>query len=62
MSRHIKGQSRTQVTLFPEVLDDFVTEENPVRVIDVFVNGLDLMSLGFKRVNAKLTGRPGFIL
>ena len=60
MSHNIKGHSRTQVTLFPEVLDDFVTEENPVRVIDVFVNGLDLVSLGFERVNAKLTGRPGY--
>jgi len=60
MSHHIKGQSRTQVTLFPEALDDFVTEDNPVRVIDAFVNGLDLTSLKFERVNAKLTGRPGY--
>jgi len=60
MSHHIKGHSRTQTTLFPEALDDFVSEDNPVRVIDVFVNGLDLASLGFERVNAKLTGRPGY--
>ena len=38
MSNHIKGQSRTQATLFPEVLDDFIAEDNPVRVIDVFVD------------------------
>jgi transposase len=42
MAHHILGQSRTQTTLFPEALDDFVTEDNPVRVVDVFVEGLDL--------------------
>jgi len=42
MSRHIKGSSRSQATLFPEMLEDFVAKENPVRVIDVFVDGLDL--------------------
>lgn len=60
MSHHIKGQSRTQATLFPEALDDFVTDENPVRVIDVFVDELDLLSLGFSKVKAKVTGRPGY--
>jgi transposase len=57
MSHHIQGQSRTQTTLFPEALDDFVTEDNPVRVIDVFVNEINLDSLGFHRVQAKQTGR-----
>jgi len=60
MSNHIKGQSRTQVTLLPEVLDDFVAEDNPVRVIDVFVDELDLQQMGFNRVVAKRTGRPGY--
>ena len=60
MTHHIKGQGRHQVTLLPEVLDDFVTEDNPVRVIDVFVEGLQLDTLGFERVNAKQTGRPGY--
>ncbi len=60
MTHHIKGQGRHQVTLLPEVLDDFVTEDNPVRVVDVFVDGLQLDSLGFERVNAKQTGRPGY--
>ena len=60
MSRHIKGSSRSQVTLFPEILEDFVAKENPVRVIDVFVDGLDLESLGFKGVQSKATGRPGY--
>ena len=60
MAHHILGQSRTQTTLFPEVLDDFVTEDNSVRVVDVFVDGLNLEALGFKRVIAKDTGRPGY--
>lgn len=60
MTHHIKGQGRHQVTLLPEVLDDFVTEDNPVRVIDVFVDELQLDTLGFERVNAKQTGRPGY--
>ncbi|MGK0411704.1 MAG: transposase [Shewanella psychromarinicola] len=60
MSHHIKGQSRTQTTLFPEAIDDFVTEDNPIRVIDLCVDQLDLLDLGFEAVNAKLTGRPGY--
>jgi len=60
MSRHIKGLSRSQATLFPEMLDDFVSKENPVRVIDFFVDGLDLENLGFKGVQSKATGRPGY--
>lgn len=60
MSHHIKGQPRHQSTLFPESIDDFVTEDNPVRVIDVFVDHLDLLDLGFETVNPKLTGRPGY--
>jgi len=60
MSRHIKGLSRSQTTLFPEMLEDFVSKENPIRVIDVFVDGLDLERLGFKSVQSKATGRPGY--
>jgi transposase len=60
MAHHILGQSRTQTTLFPEVLDDFVTEDNPVRVVDLFVESLDLETLGFERVVAKGKGRPGY--
>lgn len=60
MTHHIKGQSRHQSTLFPEVIDNFVTEDNPVRVIDFFVDQLDLLSLGFESVTAKQTGRPGY--
>ncbi|EBN2862722.1 transposase, partial [Salmonella enterica] len=60
MSHHIAGQSRHQSTLFPELMDDFVSEDNPVRVIDVFVDHLDLLDLGFESVNPKATGRPGY--
>ncbi|WP_047685067.1 transposase, partial [Xenorhabdus sp. NBAII XenSa04] len=60
MSHHIIGQSRHQSTLFPELMDDFVSEDNPVRVIDVFVEHLDLLDLGFESVNPKSTGRPGY--
>lgn len=59
MSGFIKGADRSQVTLFPESLDDYVAEESPVRVIDVFVDELDLHSLGFKTAPAD-TGRPGY--
>ena len=59
MSGFINGESRSQSTLFPEALDDYITEENPVRVIDVFVDSLDLSGLGFKTEPAN-TGRPGY--
>jgi hypothetical protein len=48
MTGFIEGESRAQATLFPERLDDYIAEESPVRVIDVFVDELDLESLGFK--------------
>jgi transposase len=59
MSGFIEGESRSQTTLLPESLDDYVAEENSVRVIDVFVDGLDLSHLGFKTIPAA-TGRPAY--
>ena len=59
MSGFIAGTCRTQATLFPDRLDDFLTEENEIRVIDYFINSLDLSNLGFKTVPAD-TGRPGY--
>jgi transposase len=47
MRRFVQGEDRTQATLLPELLDDYVAENNPVRVIDVFVDNLDLGELGF---------------
>ena len=59
MSRFIEGTCRTQATLFPDRLDDYITEENAIRVIDAFIDNLDLSKLGFKTVPAD-TGRPGY--
>ena len=59
MKRFIKGEDRTQSTLFPESLDEYITEENTVRVIDVFVDEMDLGRLGFKTISAD-TGRPSY--
>ena len=50
MSRFIEGEARTQSLLFPERLDDWIEEENPVRVIDAFVDELDMKELGFDGV------------
>jgi len=60
MKRFIEGDDRTQVTLLPECLDDYVESENPVRVIEVFVDGLDLSALGFVGVDPAATGRPAY--
>jgi len=60
MKRFIEGLDRGQGTLFPEHLEDWVGEDNPVRVIDVFVDELDLGGLGFDRVQPETTGRPGY--
>lgn len=59
MSGFIEGENRQQSTLFPERLDEYVLEDNPVRVVDVFIDTLDLSGLGFQ-TEAKHTGRPGY--
>ena len=60
MKRFIKGEDRTQVTLLPACLDDYIEAENPVRVVEVFVDGLDLDALGFVGVDPAATGRPAY--
>src|SRR3978361_1092858 len=60
MKRFVQGASRTQSFLLPEALDDYVTDTNPVRVVDVFVDELDLQKLGFEGVEPALTGRPSY--
>ena len=60
MKRFVEGVAREQSTLFPERLEDWIGDDNPVRVIDVFVDELDLGGLGFDRVDPKATGRPGY--
>ena len=60
MSRFIDEADRSQGTLLPERIDEYVADENPVRVIDAFVAELDLARLGFDRVDPADTGRPGY--
>jgi transposase len=60
MKRFVVGADRGQSTLLPECLEDFVDESNPVRVIDAFVDALDLAELGFDGVEPAATGRPAY--
>jgi len=60
MGRFIAGADRTQTTLFPPCMDDWIDEENPVRAVDVFVDALDLGDLGFEGVAPASTGRPSY--
>jgi hypothetical protein len=60
MKRFVAGVDREQSTLLPECLDDFIDESNPVRVIDAFVDVLDLAELGFDGVEPAATGRPSY--
>ena len=60
MRRFIESEDRRQVTLMPECLDDYIGEDNPVRVVDAFVGELDLHALGFQGVEPAATGRPSY--
>jgi len=60
MKRFIEGADRSQVTLLPECLDDYIAEDNPVRVVDAFVDELDLRELGFDSAEPAATGRPSY--
>jgi transposase len=60
MKRFVEGEDRLQAALLPHCLDDYVTEDNPVRVIEAFVDGLDLAILGFEGVVPETTGRPAY--
>src|SRR5215470_4191665 len=60
MKRFVEGVDRSQSTLFPECLDDWIDENNPVRAIDAFVDRLDLAELGFDGVEPAETGRPAY--
>ena len=57
---YIEGHSRDQTTLFPEVIDDYISEDNPVRFLDAFVDNLNLKELGFKNAIENATGRPPY--
>jgi len=60
MSRFIEGADRQQVTLLPECLDDFIAEDNTVRIVDAFIGELDLAALGFDSATPAATGRPSY--
>jgi transposase len=60
MGRFVAGLDRSQTTLFPECLDDWIDEDNPVRVVDAFVEAVDLGELGFDGVTPEATGRPSY--
>jgi transposase len=60
MRRFVEGIDRGQSTLFPECLEDWIGEDNPVRVVDVLVDELDLAGLGFGGVDPEATGRPSY--
>jgi transposase len=58
--KYVEGQDRKQLNLLPDCIEDYIGEDNPVRVIDAFVNGLDLEKLGIKRATPNETGRPPY--
>src|SRR5678816_4254693 len=60
MKRFIEGADRSRVTLLPECLDDYIAEDNPVRVVDAYVEELDLEELGFDGAEPAPTGRPAY--
>src|SRR3954454_14352347 len=60
MHRFIDGEDRLQQTLLPNSLEDYVSEENPVRVVEVFIDELDLAGLGFSGMRPAATGRPAY--
>ena len=60
MRRFVEGVDRSQSTLFPDHLDDYIAEDNPVRVVDVFVDELDMKQLGFEGAEPEATGRPAY--
>src|SRR5512146_550194 len=60
MKRFIEGEDRSQATLLPEYLDDYIADDNPVRAVDAFVEELDLKALGFEGADPAETGRPSY--
>jgi transposase len=60
MNRFVQSEERAQDTFLPSRLEDYVTDDNPVRVVDVFVEELDLTKLGFEGMHPQATGRPGY--
>lgn len=57
---YLSGEDRNQVQMFPECLDDYITEDNQVRVIDTFVDSLDVKGMGFTKCNTQGPGAPSY--
>ena len=60
MKRFVEGEDRQQATLLPACLDDYVAQDNPVRLVEAFVDELDLAALGFAGIVPEVTGRPAY--
>ena len=60
MKRFIEGENRFQSTLFPESLEDYIAEDNSIRIVDAFIDTLNLKQLGFEGAEPSATGRPGY--
>ncbi|RKT20877.1 transposase [Paraburkholderia sp. RAU2J] len=60
MKRFVEGDDRKQVALLPECVDDYIGQDNPIRIVDVFVDELDLTTLGFNGTTPAITGRPSY--
>ncbi len=60
MNRFVEGDDRKQVALLPECVDDYIGQDNPVRIMDVFVDEPDLSELGFNGITPAVTGRPSY--
>src|SRR3954451_18862810 len=60
MKRFVEGEDRRQATLLPDCLDDYVTEDNPVRIVEAFIDELDRATLGFAGIVPEVTGRPAY--
>src|SRR5262252_316113 len=60
MKRYVEGEARSQATLFPDTLEDYIADDNPVRIVDAFVDELDLLKLGFDGMEPEPTGRPAY--
>ena len=60
MRRFVEEEDRSQQALLPASLEDYIDKENPVRVVDAFIDELNLAELGFERVQPKATGRPAY--
>ena len=58
--KYITGEDRYQIAFLPDCIEDYVSKDNPVRVVDAFVNQLDMDKLGFKRAKPNDTGRPAY--